>query len=1190
VAQRSIERREDDGKRTTDKVMTLTHDDIHTWFRENLEAYLSGGLLPEERRKVEAHAAICAACELALAEARQADATLRDLFAFVAPAVDFEDKLVATVRNAPQRRMWFGPVIRRALVGVAAVILLGGFGLLGNRVLRDGKVPELSFSKLAWLTGPKGDRVKTGSNLRQVGQAMSLYTNENRTYDVRDLADGVPDFDQPSLLGYKVGYANGHKDDSALGPVAEGTQWSDTASAKTHNIDAFYVLAPQDQLADRSGKQQQQAAQDFGVAVTNGTADGAQLGWGKNGTAENGRGLATNATGRLALAGDTTYGFATVNNGGAVNLTQPQAGLTIAGGTVVVADGTLNKSGGAQAGAPQPSVNYWHYSAPDTSPPPPAKAEKQLSAADAREKVRKLGKSLGDKNGDGAGVTELSIEGRKGEAEKTAVAMGDGEAKYKAQTPPTDPKGKVSTADDYVVADLDKEKVKQDAGATSGKPAAVTFNPPLDAVKLQFAKVDDKPDPAKPDAPKPDGAAGALESPPTTQERPLQRRIIRNGTVEFEVDSFDSAFMQIQKIVTEEGGFVSSTDSDKLPNGKVKGTITVRVPPDHLDVLVLKLRGLGDLKTQRIAAQDITKQYTDLESALRAARTMETRLLEIIKSGKGEVKDLVEAEKQLGTYREKIEQIEGELRYYNNLVSLSTLNVTLYERDIRTPTAAFESESVQAGIETEDVEKARADALKAVEDYKGRVIESNLQKQDAGQLTATIVAEVAPEAAGPLTDRLKQIGRVSRLEAERKQTTQGGTGAPTGIKLERRATRFDISLYNLANSNIRPRQTVNITVAAADVEVARTAILSTMRGGNDDKAAPLGRVISSTLTGQRTDQATSAISLEVKAEHAPAIDAVLGTLGETMSRAIAENADEKDVTRAKQGYSISLVSLAQVQPRESHTLNVAAKDVPKTYEKLLALIQNPRQQAGTRILASNLNQQDRQNISGTVDFEVPRSALSAVEAALAGADSEIYSRIVARAPDVQNTLDSKVRLTVSLIAADKLAARESTKMDIEVGDVDKTLQDVIATVDTSGGRVLARQLQKQSANGQIDAQIVLDVPLATAPATLDKLRGLGTVRSVVSARNAQVPAGPLARASFDVTLRSPTPMVSAEDGFGASIRRGLRTSLTGLTYSLMLIVVGLCLVGPFALLGWGLWRVARRGKVKVHAAGAPAGG
>src|SRR5258706_7786598 len=202
---------------------------------------------------------------------------------------------------------------------------------------------------------------------------------------------------------------------------------------------------------------------------------------------------------------------------------------------------------------------------------------------------------------------------------------------------------------------------------------------------------------------------------------------------------------------------------------------------------------------------------------------MEDRLLEIIKSGKGEVKDMVGSEKQLAIYREKIEQVEGELRYYNNLVSLSTLNVTLFERDIKTPTAAFETESVNAGIETEDVEKARTDALKAIDDAKGRVIESNLKKLDAGQLAATIVAEVSPEAAGPLTDRLNQLGRVVRMEAERKQPTQAATGAPTsGIKMERRATRFNISLYNLAN--IAPRETVNITLAAPDVKTAYEAI------------------------------------------------------------------------------------------------------------------------------------------------------------------------------------------------------------------------------------------------------------------------------------------------------------------------------------------------------------------------------
>ena len=113
-----------------------------------------------------------------------------------------------------------------------------------------------------------------------------------------------------------------------------------------------------------------------------------------------------------------------------------------------------------------------------------------------------------------------------------------------------------------------------------------------------------------PPAPPAPCAMPAAETPDTG------RKVIRHGEMLFEVDSFDSAFMQITKIAAEEGGFVADMDWEKLANGKVAGTVTVRVPPDHLDTLTLKLRGLGDLKGQKIASDDITKEYTDLQSEL----------------------------------------------------------------------------------------------------------------------------------------------------------------------------------------------------------------------------------------------------------------------------------------------------------------------------------------------------------------------------------------------------------------------------------------------------------------------------------------------------------------------------------------------------------------------------------------------
>src|SRR5438552_2908382 len=126
-----------------------------------------------------------------------------------------------------------------------------------------------------------------------------------------------------------------------------------------------------------------------------------------------------------------------------------------------------------------------------------------------------------------------------------------------------------------------------------------------------------------------------------------------------------SAPTTVVKLTQEAGGFIGATDSEKLPNGKVKGTVTLRIPPKSLDTLVLQLRGIGDLKSQKLVADDVSKAYTDLESQLRAAQAMQERLLGMIKEGKGSIKDLLAAEKELGEWRTKIERITGEKKYYD---------------------------------------------------------------------------------------------------------------------------------------------------------------------------------------------------------------------------------------------------------------------------------------------------------------------------------------------------------------------------------------------------------------------------------------------------------------------------------------------------------------------------------------------
>jgi len=102
---------------------------------------------------------------------------------------------------------------------------------------------------------------------------------------------------------------------------------------------------------------------------------------------------------------------------------------------------------------------------------------------------------------------------------------------------------------------------------------------------------------------------------------------------------------------------------------------------------------------------------------------------------------------KLGSWREKIEKLEGEIRYYNNLVSLSTLNITLIERDIRTAAMLSETEQVNMGVEATDVETARSAAIKAIEEAKGRIVESDLKKLEAGQYAAKVVSGIPKSEA-----------------------------------------------------------------------------------------------------------------------------------------------------------------------------------------------------------------------------------------------------------------------------------------------------------------------------------------------------------------------------------------------------------------------------------------------------------
>jgi hypothetical protein len=452
--------------------------------------------------------------------------------------------------------------------------------------------------------------------------------------------------------------------------------------------------------------------------------------------------------------------------------------------------------------------------------------------------------------------------------------------------------------------------------------------------------------------------AGAPAATQPTAVVTESRKIIRSGEVVFEIHHFDSAAGTISKIVGENGGVVSTINSDKLPNGKVRGQMIVRVPPDRLDTFVLQLRGLGELKSQRLGSSDVTKEYYDLASDLRAARAMEERLLAIIKNGAGAIKDLLEAEKELANWRGKIEKIIGQQKYYDNLVSLATLTVTLYERDIATAAATTERETINSGIEADDVEKARTQALEILGEAKARIISSDLKKLDAGQVASTVVADIPPDNAAAVVDRIKQLGKVARLEVQRAMSADANAPTAATSKVERKDARLTLSLYNVAN--VQPRVSTSVELASTDVPATYNALAArVVKAG--------GRVVRGGASLQRGNTAAADGQFEVPADAGEAFLNDLKAMGDVVSMSTAESPDAANVTTSKRGFTVQISPAANLPPRQSANLRVETRDVDTASANLQATLLA----AGGRVLdASTATDPAGQSIA-RVQLEVP---------------------------------------------------------------------------------------------------------------------------------------------------------------------------------------------------------------------------
>ena len=172
----------------------------------------------------------------------------------------------------------------------------------------------------------------------------------------------------------------------------------------------------------------------------------------------------------------------------------------------------------------------------------------------------------------------------------------------------------------------------------------------------------------------------------------VDRMVIYNADMEIAVENPEDAMKAVIKMAVDAGGFVVSSHLSRtyFEGGNLpRANLTVRVPAGQLDSIMSAIRDLTpvpseDVIYENVSGQDVTAEYTDLESRLRNLEAAEQALLELMEQAQ-DPEDVLNVFDELTDYRGEIEIVKGRMRYLEESAALSAISLSIIPKESLQP-------------------------------------------------------------------------------------------------------------------------------------------------------------------------------------------------------------------------------------------------------------------------------------------------------------------------------------------------------------------------------------------------------------------------------------------------------------------------------------------------------------------------
>lgn len=176
---------------------------------------------------------------------------------------------------------------------------------------------------------------------------------------------------------------------------------------------------------------------------------------------------------------------------------------------------------------------------------------------------------------------------------------------------------------------------------------------------------------------------GESDNDKAEQQLKNQRKVIYNADLMIAVDKLQSSMETVRETAEKTGGYmVESTTSIGEKNDE-SGVMVVRVPMKSFRAFLDDVRSLSKgTPHENVTGEDVTEEYVDLTSRLKAKQQVRERLEAFMKDAQ-KTEDLLKISGDLAAVQEEIEQVEGRLNFLKNQSDYSTVTIQFEVKNLK---------------------------------------------------------------------------------------------------------------------------------------------------------------------------------------------------------------------------------------------------------------------------------------------------------------------------------------------------------------------------------------------------------------------------------------------------------------------------------------------------------------------------